>query len=350
MTASSADSSPVVCVLGAGSWGTALALHSAREGLATRLWTRSAEHCAEMRAERRNGRYLPDAGFSEHLSVTDKLAEAIQGAALVILAIPSHGMREAVRRVAAAIEELDAAGQTTTPMYLIAAKGVEVDSLKTMADVLEDELPAEHHPRVAVLGGPSFAAEVAAGQPTAVVIASQERQVAETIQRLLSGEHLRVYVSDDVLGVELGGAFKNVIALAAGVCDGAGLGQNTRAALITRGLAEITRMSLALGAHPATLAGLAGLGDLVLTCTGGLSRNRRVGLALGQGRKLAEILHEMEMVAEGVKNTLSAQRLAAREGVEMPITAMMHGILYEDRSVQHAVAGLMRRDLKPERG
>ncbi len=350
MTASSADSSPVVSVLGAGSWGTALALHAAREGLETRLWTRSAEHCAEMRAARRNGRYLKDAAFSENLSVTDDLAEALSGASLVILAIPSHGMREAVRRVAGALKGLEAAGRTTLPMYLIAAKGVEVDSLKTMADVLDDELPPEHHPRVAVLGGPSFAAEVAAGQPTAVVIASQERRVAETIQRLLSGEHLRVYVSDDVLGVELGGAFKNVIALAAGVCDGAGLGQNTRAALITRGLAEITRMSLALGAHPATLAGLAGLGDLVLTCTGGLSRNRRVGLALGQGRKLPEILHEMEMVAEGVKNTLSAQRLAAREGVEMPITAMMHAILYEDRSVQHAVAGLMRRDLKPERG
>ncbi len=350
MTASSADSSPVVSVLGAGSWGTALALHAAREGLETRLWTRSAEHCAEMRAQQRNGRYLKDASFPATLSVTDDLAEAIREATLVILAIPSHGMREAVRRVATALEELKAAGRATTPMYLIAAKGVEVDSLKTMADVLEDELPAEHHPRVAVLGGPSFAAEVAAGQPTAVVIASQERKVAETIQRLLSGEHLRVYVSDDVLGVELGGAFKNVIALAAGVCDGAGLGQNTRAALITRGLAEITRMSLALGAHPATLAGLAGLGDLVLTCTGGLSRNRRVGLALGQGRKLAEILQEMEMVAEGVKNTLSAQRLAAREGVEMPITAMMHAILYEDRSVQHAVAGLMQRDLKPERG
>jgi len=350
MTASSADSSPVVSVLGAGSWGTALALHAAREGLVTRLWTRSAEHCAEMRAERRNCRYLKDASFPAQLSVTDELAEAIRDASLVILAIPSHGMREAVRRVATALEQLEAGGRATTPMYLIAAKGVEVDSLKTMADVLEDELPAEHHPRVAVLGGPSFAAEVAAGQPTAVVVASEERQVAETIQRLLSGEHLRVYVSDDVLGVELGGAFKNVIALAAGVCDGAGLGQNTRAALITRGLAEITRMSLALGAHPATLAGLAGLGDLVLTCTGGLSRNRRVGLALGQGRKLAEILREMEMVAEGVKNTLSAQRLAAREGVEMPITAMMHAILYEDRSVQHAVAGLMQRDLKPERG
>ncbi|HGG57377.1 MAG TPA: NAD(P)-dependent glycerol-3-phosphate dehydrogenase, partial [Nannocystis exedens] len=264
MTASSSDSSSVVTVLGAGSWGTALALHAAREGLETRLWTRSAEHCAAMRADRRNRRYLPDAEFGEHLMVTDDLDVALAGADLVILAIPSHGMREAVVRVAAALARLEAQGRAIAPMYLIAAKGVEVDSLKTMADVLADELPASDHRRIAVLGGPSFAAEVAAGQPTAVVIASAAREVAETIQCLLSGECLRVYVSDDVLGVELGGAFKNVIALAAGVCDGAGLGQNTRAALITRGLAEITRISLALGAHPATLAGLAGLGDLVL--------------------------------------------------------------------------------------
>lgn len=350
MTASSADSNPVVTVLGAGSWGTALALHAARHGLTTRLWTRSAQHCAEMRADRRNRRYLDKAPFGDGLTVTDDLEVAVDGATLVILAIPSHGMREAVRRVAAALERLAAAGRPAAPMYLIAAKGVEVDSLETMADVLADELPAAHRTKIAVLGGPSFAAEVASGQPTAVVVASASRDVAETIQQLLSDDTLRVYVSDDVLGVELGGAFKNVIALAAGVCDGAGLGQNTRAALITRGLAEITRLSLALGAHPATLAGLAGLGDLVLTCTGGLSRNRRVGLALGEGRKLADILEEMEMVAEGVKNTLSAQRLAAREGVEMPITAMMHAILYEDCSVRHAVAALMQRDLKPERG
>jgi len=350
MTVSPADPNPIVTVLGAGSWGTALAVHAAREGLETRLWTRSAEHCAQMRERRCNARYLADAAFPEPLSVTDDLEVALAGASLVILAIPSHAMRGAVAQVGLALAELDRKGQVALPMFLIAAKGVEVDSLRTMVDVLEDELAAVHHPRIAVLGGPSFAAEVAAGQPTAVVIASQHREIAETVQRLLSGESLRVYVSDDVLGVELGGAFKNVIALAAGVCDGAGLGQNTRAALITRGLAEITRLSLALGAHPATLAGLAGLGDLVLTCTGGLSRNRRVGLALGQGRTLDDILGEMGMVAEGVKNTLSAQRLAVQEGVEMPITAMMHAILYEDRSVQHAVAGLMQRDLKPERG
>jgi glycerol-3-phosphate dehydrogenase (NAD(P)+) len=200
-----------------------------------------------------------------------------------------------------------------------------------------------------VLGGPSFAAEVARGLPTAVVIASEDPAVAAKIQQWMHGDGLRAYITDDVVGVELGGAFKNVIALAAGVCDGAGLGQNARAALITRGLAEIGRLCIALGADPVTLSGLAGLGDLVLTCTGGLSRNRRVGLALGQGRALQEILSEMGMVAEGVNNTLSAHRLAQREGVEMPITQIMHAILYQGTSVRRAVEALMQRDLKPER-
>lgn len=341
------DPPDVVSVLGAGSWGTALALHARRRGLATRLWARTAEHAGEMARERRNGRYLPGSRLPDDLLVTAELDAALAGAALVILSIPSHGMRENIVQLRAALAE-QRSGRP--PLYLIAAKGVEVESLRTMIDVLEEELPEGHRERVAVLGGPSFAAEVAQGQPTAVVVASRTRAVAALIQRLLSGHGLRVYVSDDVLGVELGGAFKNVIALAAGVCDGAGLGQNARAALITRGLAEITRLSLAMGADPATLAGLAGLGDLVLTCTGGLSRNRRVGLALGEGRRLPEILAEMGMVAEGVKNTLSAHRLAAREGVEMPITAVMHAILYEGFDARDAAAALMQRDLKPERG
>ena len=347
MTVDSATSQGAVTVLGAGSWGTALALHAHRRGLPTRLWARSLEHAEAMQRERANGRYLPQFRLPDDFAVTSDMAAALAGAGLVIAAIPSHGMRESMAQVRAVLE---ARGEAAAPYYLIASKGVEVDSLRTMIDVLEEELPAGHRERIAVLGGPSFAAEVAGGLPTAVVVASRAPAVAGAIQRLLSGQGLRVYASDDVLGVELGGAFKNVIALAAGVCDGAGLGQNARAALITRGLAEITRVSLAMGAHPATLAGLAGLGDLVLTCTGGLSRNRRVGLALGEGRRLADILAEMGMVAEGVKNTLSAHRLAAREGVEMPITAVMHAILYEGFDVRHAVDALMQRDLKPERG
>ncbi len=264
----------------------------------------------------------------------------------MILAIPSHGLRAQLVQVREAIAGL---GDAAPPAYLVAAKGVEIDTLETMAEVVDATLPAAHAARTAVLGGPSFAAEVAQGMPTAVVVACKDRAVAGAIQLWMHGDGVRVYVSDDVVGVEVGGAFKNVIALAAGVCDGAGLGQNARAALITRGLAEIGRLSQVLGADPATLSGLAGLGDLVLTCTGGLSRNRRVGLALGQGRALAEILAEMGMVAEGVNNTLSAYRLAERHGVDMPITRMMHAILYQGTSVRRAVEGLMQRDLKPER-
>lgn len=344
------SSSPIaVTVLGAGSWGTALALHAARRGHATRLWTRSAEHFEAMRDERVNRRYLADFPFPANLQVERDMATALDGAHLVILAIPSHALRAALVQVRAVLEDLARAGREPAPRYLIAAKGVEIDTLTTMAEVVEATLPEPHAGRMAVLGGPSFAAEVAAGLPTAVVIASRHAEVADWIQRVLAGDGLRAYVTDDVVGVELGGAFKNVIALGAGVCDGAGLGQNARAALITRGLAEIGRLCLALGAHPATLSGLAGLGDLVLTCTGGLSRNRRVGLALGQGQRLEDILREMGMVAEGINNTLSAHRLARRERVEMPITAMMHAILYEGISVRTAVHALMQRDLKPER-
>ena len=339
----------VVTVLGAGSWGTALALHAARRGLSTRLWTRSAEHFAAMQGERRNSRYLADFAFPDNLQPVQDYPTALAGADLVILAFPSHVLRTALVEVRAALAGLARAGHEPHPLYLVAAKGVEVDSLATMAEVVEATLPATHAARMAVLGGPSFAAEVAAGMPTAVVIASRDLTVADTIQHMLGGDGLRAYVTEDVVGVELGGAFKNVIALGAGVCDGAGLGQNARAALITRGLAEIGRLCHALGAHPATLSGLAGLGDLVLTCTGGLSRNRRVGLALGEGRTLDDILGEMGMVAEGINNTLSAHRLAQREGVEMPITAMMHAILYEGISVRAAVHALMQRDLKPER-
>jgi glycerol-3-phosphate dehydrogenase (NAD(P)+) len=346
-------STSVVTVLGAGSWGTALALHAARRGLRTRLWTRSREHFETMQREGRNSRYLADFPFPANLTVTDDLAAALADADLVILAIPSHALRPALATVRDLLTTTSPTTSPTTPqqppLYLVAAKGVEVDTLATMAEVVEQTLPPAHARRMAVLGGPSFAAEVARGLPTAVVIASHDRGVAEQIQHMLGGDGVRAYITDDVVGVELGGAFKNVIALGAGVSDGAGLGQNTRAALITRGLAEIGRLCHARGANPATLSGLAGLGDLVLTCTGGLSRNRRVGLALGQGQQLDAILKEMGMVAEGINNTLSAHRLAQREGVEMPITAMMHAILYEGISVRAAVDALMQRDLKPER-
>lgn len=345
-----------VAVLGAGSWGTALAIHAARRGRPTVLWTRTPEHHAAMAAKGRNARYLPEHPFPPGLSTTSDLGTALAGADLVICGIPSHGMRHGIRQVA---EHHRRHPDAKAPMYLIAAKGVEVDTLDNMHQVLAQELaplapsgseaPSDHHQRIAALGGPSFAAEVAQGLPTTVVVGCERRGVALSIQQLLSGDGVRAYVTDDILGVELGGALKNVIALAAGVGDGAGLGQNARAGLITRGLAEMSRLALKLGALPATLSGLAGIGDLVLTCTGGLSRNRRVGIALGQGKKLQEILDEMGMVAEGVINTLSAHRLAQREGVDMPLVATMHAILYGGMAVREAVGALMGRALKAER-
>ncbi|MEX1366804.1 MAG: NAD(P)H-dependent glycerol-3-phosphate dehydrogenase, partial [Nannocystaceae bacterium] len=256
-----------VTVLGAGSWGTALAIHAARRGRPTKLWTRTAEHCDAMLAERRNARYLPDAPFPDPLVATNDLGEALSEAELVICGIPSHGMREMMKRAAVELAKRNDA----PPMYLIAAKGIEVDTLDNMHQVLAQELPAEHRERIAALGGPSFAAEVAKGLPTTVVVGCEQDGVGLAIQALLSGDGMRAYVTDDILGVELGGAFKNVIAMAAGIGDGAGLGDNARAGLITRGLAEISRLAISLGALPATLSGLAGLGDLVLTCTGGLS-------------------------------------------------------------------------------
>jgi len=338
---------PRVTVLGAGSWGTALALHTARRGWPTRLWTRRTDHMDAMRADGANGRYLPDFPFPELLTVTDDMAHALESPGLVICAIPSHGMRAAMAQVRAV---LDAQPQRPAdPIFLIAAKGIEVDTLATMQEVLQQELPDALGARIAALGGPSFAKEVAGGKPTMVVVAASEAPVREAVQRLLSGHSMRAYVTDDILGVELGGTFKNVIAMAAGIGDGAGLGDNARAGLITRGLAEISRLAVSLGAHPATLSGLAGMGDLVLTCTGGLSRNRRVGIALGQGRSLQEILDEMGMVAEGVKNTKSAHRLAKQQSVDMPLVATMHAILYGDMDVRDAVAALMGRALKSER-
>jgi glycerol-3-phosphate dehydrogenase (NAD(P)+) len=340
-----ADGSKVV-VLGAGSWGTALAIHAARRGYPTALWTRTTEHFEAMNKEGCNARYLADAAFPEQLTPLDDLGTALTDAKLVICAIPSHGMRPMMKRVRAFY---DAHGDAEVPIYLIAAKGIEVDTLQNMHEVLTAELPADHGSRVCALGGPSFAAEVAKGLPTTVVVGCPSEDVGKEVQRIFSGDGVRAYVTDDILGVELGGAFKNVVALAAGVGDGAGLGQNARAGLITRGLAEISRLALSLGANPATLSGLAGMGDLVLTCTGGLSRNRRVGIALGEGKALQTILDEMGMVAEGVKNTKSAYLLAQREGVDMPIVKVMHAILYEGMAVPDAVDALMGRRLRSER-
>ena len=329
-----------IAVIGAGSWGTTLANLLAKKEHRVTLWIYERDLAARMVASRENDLYLSGFPLSPQLVFTADLEEAVRGRQLVLLVPPSQVMRQVVSGIAGWI------GEET--LLVSASKGIENDSLQTMAEVIGECLGTKSRDRLTFLSGPSFAREVAAEMPTAVVAASSDGHAAATTQEVFSTPYFRVYTNDDVMGVELGGALKNVIALAAGVSDGLGFGYNTRAALITRGLAEMNRMGLALGANPATFAGLAGMGDLVLTCTGDLSRNRTVGMELGRGRTLAEILAGMKMVAEGVKTTLSAYQLACRLGVDMPITEQMYRILYENKDPRQAVTDLMLRGLKAE--
>jgi glycerol-3-phosphate dehydrogenase (NAD(P)+) len=329
-----------VAVIGGGSWGTALALLVARKEMETRLWVHNPERAREMAARRENVTYLPGFPFPATLSVTADLAEALRGADLVLAVTPSHTVRAVMREALPHLPD-------DAPI-VSASKGIENETVMTMSEVLEDVLPVERHPLLTYLSGPSFAKEVAAEKPTAVTVAGREARVTKRVQDLLTAPYFRVYTSDDVIGVELGGALKNVMAIAAGVADGLGYGHNTRAALITRGLHEMARLAMRRGANPLTLAGLAGMGDLVLTCTGELSRNRSVGLRLGKGEQLTAILSEMKMVAEGVKTAKSAHDLAQREGVEMPIAEQVYRILYENKDPQEAVFELMGRLPKHE--
>lgn len=327
-------------VIGAGSWGTTLADLLARKGFEVTLWAYENDLVERMNATRVNDLYLPGFLLAEGLSFTNDLSEAVRDRQLLVLVPPSQVMRPVMKQAAADIEP--------GTLLVSAAKGIENDTLLTMSEVLLEVLPATVAESLAFLSGPSFAREVAAGMPTAVVAAASRPQVARRVQEAFSTDAFRVYTNDDVIGVELGGALKNVIALAAGVSDGLGFGYNTRAALITRGLAEMTRLGTAMGAKTATFAGLAGMGDLVLTCTGDLSRNRTVGMELGRGKKLEEILGGMKMVAEGVKTTLSAYQLACKLGVEVPITEQAYRILYEGKDPRQAVTDLMLRGLKHE--
>lgn len=329
-------------VIGAGSWGTTLANLLAKKGYAVTLWAYEPELVDEMRLRRENGPFLPGITLAPALKFTNSLEEAAAGKELLLLASPSQVMRGVVSRLIPFL--------WAETLLVSAAKGIELDTLKTVSQACAEELSPALFGRFCVLSGPSFAREVAQEMPTAVVAAAADPEVAIAVQRCFTTEYFRVYTNSDVVGVEIGGSLKNVIALAAGISDGLGLGYNTRAALITRGLAEMTRLGVAIGAHPETFAGLAGMGDLVLTCTGDLSRNRTVGMKLGQGIPLKEILGEMRMVAEGVKTTASAWRLAGQVGVEMPITEKVYQILYEDKPARQAVLELMTRDLKAERG
>ena len=327
-------------VVGAGSWGTALAKMLAESGHAVSLWAHNPEIPRAIASSRENPTYLPGFPLPEGLTATSDLAECVAGKDVVLSVSPSHVVREVMRAAAPHMGG--------TPYVVTASKGIEDGTLLTMAGVLEDVLGPRHARRVCALSGPSFAREVAAKLPTAVTIAARTHAVSQAVQQIFNTPWFRVYSSDDLVGVEIGGAVKNVIALAAGVSDGLGFGSNTRAALITRGIAETGRLALRLDANPLTLSGLAGLGDLVLTCTGDLSRNRSVGLRLGRGESLEAILADMKMVAEGVRNTRSVRALAAKVGVEMPITEQMYALLYEKKDARAVVAELMTRGLKPE--
>ncbi|MFW6050847.1 MAG: NAD(P)H-dependent glycerol-3-phosphate dehydrogenase [Myxococcota bacterium] len=331
-----------VCVLGAGSWGTALAKLLADEGKRTALWARRREQAEEIQSARENRAYLPGFRLPDLLQATSELERALDGAEMVVSVVPTHGLREVLDRASPLVPR-------EVPI-VSATKGIENDTLKLVSEIFEEHWPPELHRYLTYLCGPSFAREVAAGIPTVVSVAGRDQAVAERVQHNFATQRFRVYVTEDVVGVELGGALKNVVAIAAGVADGLGFGHNTRAALITRGLAEITRLAIHLGANPLTMAGLSGMGDLVLTCTGDLSRNRNVGLQLGKGLKLQEILEGMTMVAEGVRTAKSAYMLAEREGVDMPITTEIYRVLYEDKEPMQAVVDLMTRQLKHERG
>jgi glycerol-3-phosphate dehydrogenase (NAD(P)+) len=329
-----------IAVIGAGSWGTALAQSLAGLNHEVRLWAYEREVVDGIFIGRENRQYLPGIKLLESIHPTHDMAEAISDVQYVLTVVPSHVCRHLYERMLPFLQP---------DMILVSAtKGLEEKSLMRMSEVIQDIVEKRFRPRTAVLSGPSFAMEVALGHPTAVVVASRDPDVANSVQQDFSSRKLRLYTSGDVTGVELGGAVKNVIAIAAGVIEGLGLGHNPMAALITRGLAEISRLGRACGARKETLSGLAGLGDLVLTCTGNLSRNRSVGVQLGRGRKLREILESTNTVAEGVNTTGVTVKLAGRRGVEMPITQQVYRILQNKISPREAIRELMERSLKNE--
>ncbi len=331
-----------IAIIGGGSWGTALAIALARSRQPHRLalWVHDPALCASLRARRVNEVYLPGFELPAEVEVTGEPGEALREADIVLGVMPSAHARALYARMLPYLEP--------RMVFVSATKGLEQKSLERMTEVLLQVVSLKFTPRVAALSGPSFAREVARGDPTAVVIASADRELAAELQEEFSGPTFRLYTNDDVAGVELGGAVKNVIAIAAGASEGLGFGHNTIAALITRGLTEMTRLACALGGRRETLAGLAGMGDLVLTCTGALSRNRTVGVELGKGRRLDEVIGSMRMVAEGVGTTAATVELARRAHVEMPITEQMYAVLHQGRAPREAIRELMERRLKQE--
>lgn len=327
-----------IAVIGAGSWGTALAVIAAQAGHGVRLWSRSPEVVSSINEQHLNSRYLTSTSIPASVDATGDLDNALNGAELVLLAAPSHAARELFTAMSPLLD--DAA------IIVGVSKGIEIESGKRVSEIAKEVL-INPHPFVC-LSGPSFAKEVVAGHPTAIVAASRDAVAARTVQSDLSFENLRIYTNNDIIGTELGGSVKNVMAIAAGMAAGLGFGSNSVAALITRGLAEITRLARREGAQVETLMGLAGLGDLVLTCTGSLSRNRFVGEELGKGKSLEQIIGELNEVAEGIKTARAVKKLADRAGLEMPITNEVNAVLYDGRSARDAVTELMSRPLREE--
>jgi glycerol-3-phosphate dehydrogenase (NAD(P)+) len=327
-------------VLGAGSWGTALGALLASKGFPVTLWDKDHAVLEAVAHRHENTRYLPGIPLPSALCATPEIARALEGADLVVFAVPSHAMRG----VAIEAKRLLHAGVP----FCSVAKGIEVETLMSMCEVLEDVLPVQMHPYLTFLSGPSFAKEVARGLPTAVTIAGRWERISKQVQDAFHTRTFRPYTTTDVIGVEIGGCVKNVVAIASGLSDGMGFGANARAALITRGLAEIGRLAVRKGGNPMTLAGLSGMGDLVLTCSSEQSRNYTVGQGLGQGKKLADIQRELGQVAEGVLNAKSTHALARKLNVEMPISEMVYRVLYEGQAPRQAVVELMSREMKAE--
>ncbi|MFT5727534.1 MAG: glycerol-3-phosphate dehydrogenase (NAD(P)+) [Desulforhopalus sp.] len=341
-----------IAVIGAGSWGTALAILLGQKFSNVQLWAHRAAHSDELSKDRANNKYLPTITFPPGLQVTDSLQTAVTDATVIVMVVPSHSYRDVFGKLLPYLHQ--------DCRIVSAVKGIENDSLKTMTQVMEELLMGyfktdgvyqaryNNGIELGVLSGPSFAKEVAQSVPTAVTVGFTDLEVAKEIQNVFVTDCFRVYASTDLIGLEISAALKNIIAIATGVCDGLGYGLNTRAALITRGLAEITRLGVALGAEESTFSGLSGVGDLLLTCTGSLSRNRTVGLKLGEGKNLSQIKDEMQMVAEGIKTTRSVYDLTKRLGIDMPILEQVYKIIYEDKDCAEAVSDLLKRELKVE--
>jgi glycerol-3-phosphate dehydrogenase (NAD(P)+) len=327
-------------VIGGGSWGSAFALHLGRLGIKTQLWVREEDILAELSRKRQNSIFLPHHIFSRWVSFSGNIRATALSADVLFIAVPSRFCRAVFSEIAPVLSK--------SQIVVSLTKGIEEGSLKRMTELMTEMFPRRARPRLAVLSGPSFAREVAEKHPTAVVIASENAECARNIQHLVSNIHFRAYASRDMVGVELAGAMKNVIALATGISDSLDFGHNSRAALITRGIAEMTRLGVKLGARMDTFLGLAGIGDLVLTCTAKLSRNYHVGYELGRGRSLARILLRMKMVAEGITTTISVRDLSRREGIEMPISEEVYRILYEGKDPRRSMRDLMLRSLKVE--